>query len=70
MFPFETTKFVIEVDVEVEEVEEGAVVEAPAVVTGGTSGVFRMSQNDDGETTEDKITAAAAAEARLGGPEK
>ena len=43
VFPLAATKAVVDVDVEAEEVEEGAVVEAPAVVAGGDSGAFRMS---------------------------
>ncbi len=47
-------------DVEAEEVQEGGVVEAPAVVASGASGAFRMSLprvedegSEDGEDGED-----------------
>jgi hypothetical protein len=43
VFLFETTKAIVDVDVEAEEVEEGTVVEAPPVVASGASGVYRMS---------------------------
>ncbi len=50
-FPLAATKAVVDVDVEAEEVQEGDVVEAPAVVAGGASGAFRMSpppEEDEG----------------------
>jgi hypothetical protein len=74
-------KDAVDVDDEADEVEEGAVVEAPPVVAGGASGMFSMSQpleevkvgpsvrdGDllvDGEVEEDNVTAAAEGEARL-----
>jgi hypothetical protein len=45
------TKAVVDVDVEgleAEEVEVGDVVKAPAVVAGGASGAFRMSEGEGG----------------------
>ncbi len=52
-FPLATSKAVVDVDVEAEEVQEGYVVEAPAVVACGASGAFRMTlpteENEGGE---------------------
>jgi hypothetical protein len=56
-FLLATTEAVVDMDVEAEEVEEGAVVDAPAVVAGGASGAFRMSPpplpESEGEGCED-----------------
>ena len=43
VFPLAPAKAVVDVDVKAEEVEVGAVVEAPAVVACEATGAFRMS---------------------------
>ncbi len=64
--PLATTKAVVDVDVEAEEVYEGTVVEAPAVVAGGASqaGAFKMSpppaEDEGGEGPKAVKTATMA----------
>ncbi len=57
MFPLAAAKAVVDVDVKAEEVEVGAVVEAPAVVACEATGAFRMSlhpeEDEGGERGED-----------------